>query len=76
MCTRTGGYNFQNTSRYWTYLTSVICKLEKQLDNDIPDNKYFLRYGPDYELAITLKNAEDENTENDMEAAYQQIRGN
>lgn len=30
-----GGYNFPNTARLWTYLTSVIANIK--LDGDIPD---------------------------------------
>lgn len=71
-----GGYNFQNTARYWAYLTSIICKSKEPLDNDIPDNKYFLRYGPGYELSISRKNIDDSNTEIEMESTYEAVRGN
>lgn len=30
-----GGYNFTNTARLWTYLTSVI--INKEIENEIPD---------------------------------------
>ncbi|XP_055314156.1 histone deacetylase 8-like [Sitodiplosis mosellana] len=68
-----GGYNFQNAARYWTTLTSIICKTREPLDNDLPDNEYFLRYGPGYELSIPRKQLDDLNTENDMETTYQTI---
>lgn len=71
-----GGYNFTNAARYWTYLTSVICKLDDKLESDIPDNKYFLRYGPDYELTIERNNLDDLNTDIEMENIYQTIKGN
>lgn len=71
-----GGYNFPNAARYWTYLTSIICKTKEPLDNDLPDNKYFLRYGPGYELTISRKQFDDTNTENEMETTYQLIKGN
>lgn len=71
-----GGYNFQNAARYWTYLTSIICKTKEPLDNDLPDNKYFLRYGPGYELSITKKQFDDLNSEHEMETTYQTIKGN
>ncbi|KAF5302302.1 hypothetical protein FQA39_LY10341 [Lamprigera yunnana] len=53
-----GGYNIANTSRYWTYLTSLI--LKKSIDDDIPDSsEYFTEYKPTYELHI------DEGTQKD-----------
>lgn len=71
----TGGYNFVNAARLWTYLTAVICELDDKIDNDIPDNKYFLKYGPDYELKISPRNLDDANAENDMEQIYKLIKG-
>lgn len=55
----------------------MICKLDEKLDNDIPDNdnKYFLKYGPDYELKISPSRLDDNNTENDMEIKYKTIKG-
>lgn len=76
MRTSAGGYNFPNVARYWVYLTSIICKTKQPLDDDIPDNKYFLRYGPGYELSISRKQLDDANTENDMETTYQIIKSN
>lgn len=70
-----GGYNFANTARYWTYLTSIICKLREPLNTDVPDNQFFLQYGPGYELNILRNNPDDLNTENEMEAIYQIIKG-
>lgn len=70
-----GGYNFQNAARYWTYLTSIICRTKEPLDNDIPDHKYFLRYGPGYELAISRKKCDDSNREDEMESTYKTILG-
>lgn len=54
-----GGYNLSNTARYWAYLTSIICGQE--IDEDIPDNEYFLDYGPTYELHVERKCLKDEN---------------
>lgn len=64
-----------NAARLWAYLTAVICNLDDKIDNDIPDNKYFLKYGPDYELKISPRNLDDANTENDLERIYQMIKG-
>ncbi|CAL8081065.1 unnamed protein product [Orchesella dallaii] len=54
-----GGYNIANASRLWTSLTAAV--LNKILTNEIPDNKYFLRYGPDFELCIQPSLRKDEN---------------
>lgn len=70
-----GGYNFPNTSRYWSYLTAIICNAKEKLATDIPDNKYFLRYGPSYELTISRKNLDDQNTVHEMDSIYQTIQG-
>lgn len=72
---QTGGYNLTNTSRYWTYLTSVICGAAEELDDEIPEHDYFLKYGPGYELSINKRNVKDSNTENDMAEVYEIIKG-
>ncbi|KAJ3658656.1 hypothetical protein Zmor_010382 [Zophobas morio] len=57
-----GGYNFANTARLWTYLTSII--VEQDIDNDIPDSsEFFTNYGPTYELHIDTGNQKDLNTD-------------
>lgn len=71
----TGGYNFVHAAKHFAYLTSVICGAEENIDNDIPDNRYFLRFGPDYVLTISKRNAIDKNTEVDMEKTLQTIKG-
>ncbi|XP_035207655.1 histone deacetylase 8-like [Stegodyphus dumicola] len=45
-----GGYNTVNTARCWTYLLSLL--LDKIVDSDIPDHKYLMKYGPDYEIHV------------------------
>lgn len=60
-----GGYNIQNTAKYWTYLTSKIIKQE--ISNDIPDHPYFLEYGPDYDLSVQRKNIKDLNLEKNLQ---------
>lgn len=70
-----GGYNIPNTSRYWTYLTSIICKTT--ISDDIPDddNDYFLMYGPGYEVSISPKAIKDLNTVEEFERTYNVIKG-
>ncbi len=70
-----GGYNIPNTSRYWTYLTSIICRTA--ISDDIPDddNDYFLLYGPGYELDIPSKVINDLNTVDEFENNYRIIKG-
>lgn len=70
-----GGYNFVNAAKHWTYLTSVICGVSETIDNDIPDNRYFLKYGPDYVLTISKRNVKDKNIEIDMENVLEHIKG-
>jgi hypothetical protein len=64
-----------NASRYWTYLTSIICENEKELDDEIPDNEYFLEYGPGYELSISKRNVKDLNKDTDLEIILETIKG-
>lgn len=70
-----GGYNIPNTSRYWTYLTSVIC--ETAISDDIPDddNDHFLLYGPGYELSILANEISDRNTVEEFESNFMTIKG-
>lgn len=75
MTIQTGGYNLTNTSRYWTYLTSVICCADEELHDEIPEHDYFLKYGPGYELSINKRNIKDTNTEDDMTENHKIIRG-
>ncbi|XP_058838770.1 histone deacetylase 8-like [Topomyia yanbarensis] len=58
-----GGYNI-NTAKYWTELTA--CILDVEIARDIPDNKYFLHYGPDFVLDVYPTNSEDRNTSQDL----------
>lgn len=68
-----GGYDIANTARYWTYLTSVICG--QSIDDDIPENRFFLNYGPGYELNIDVKNFKDLNTDEEFEQHFKIIQG-
>lgn len=77
-----GGYQLPNTARYWTYLTAVACGRESELDDDIPDNRYFLAYGPGYELGVNSSadsvvesRPDDRNNEAEFEVMWRQIEG-
>lgn len=70
-----GGYNLSNTARYWTYLTALLC--DTQIDeDDLPDNEFFLDYGPTYELHVERKWLKDENEVNVLEEQSQTILKN
>uniref|UniRef100_W8CB34 Histone deacetylase n=1 Tax=Ceratitis capitata TaxID=7213 RepID=W8CB34_CERCA len=71
-----GGYNFTNASRFWTQLTACCCSVE--LPDDIPaDDKYFLKYGPDYSLRIKAsKFMKDLNTLEHLETCAIAIEDN
>lgn len=74
VCYPTGGYNLANTARYWTYLTSVVCGSDHALDDEIPDNAYFLEYGPGYELSIGRRNAKDLNCDEYLADIFRTIK--
>ncbi|XP_053691845.1 histone deacetylase 8-like [Sabethes cyaneus] len=69
-----GGYNAVNTAKYWTELTAVICN--EKLDNDIPDNDFFLNYGPDFVLNIYPTQAVDRNNVHELSKNISIIKGN
>lgn len=69
-----GGYNSSNAARLWTYLTSLVCR--KTLSEDIPDNDFFLKYSPDYEMKIEPKTIKDLNLQDDLNKNYRMIKGN
>ncbi|XP_037936202.1 histone deacetylase 8-like [Teleopsis dalmanni] len=71
-----GGYNFPNTSRFWTQLTAAI--LNKKLCNDIPaTNDNFLKYGPGYSLNINSdKFKKNWNTEEYLDRCAKTIEDN
>ncbi|XP_023226182.1 histone deacetylase 8-like isoform X1 [Centruroides sculpturatus] len=69
-----GGYNFWNAARCWCYLTGVLLGIE--LNPDIPDHKFFLNYGPDYELNITPGNRPDKNSNEYIEQLVKTVLGN
>lgn len=55
-----GGYTIRNVARCWAYETG--CLLGEELDNVLPDTKYYEYYGPTYQLQITPSNMENQNT--------------
>lgn len=69
-----GGYNYWNTARCWCYLTGILLGLE--LNSDIPDHKFFLNYGPDYDLNITAGNRPDKNSQEYIDQLLKIILGN
>lgn len=66
-----GGYHHANTARCWAYLTGVV--LGRKLNNDIPEHKYILEYGPDYELGISAGNMKDSNNKEYLQGIYRQL---
>lgn len=67
-----GGYNATNAARCWTYLTSLI--LNSEISSEIPDNRFFLKYGPGFELDISPGNRPDCNSTKDIENYIQTIK--
>uniref|UniRef100_A0A2L2YGI7 Histone deacetylase n=1 Tax=Parasteatoda tepidariorum TaxID=114398 RepID=A0A2L2YGI7_PARTP len=55
-----GGYNAVNTARCWTYLLSIL--VDKTIESDIPDHKYLMKYGPDYEIHICPRTMPNRNS--------------
>uniref|UniRef100_A0A023G8S2 Histone deacetylase n=1 Tax=Amblyomma triste TaxID=251400 RepID=A0A023G8S2_AMBTT len=45
-----GGYAAANTARCWTAVTAAL--LDQELDDDIPEHRYLMMYGPGYELSM------------------------
>ncbi|CAF3292850.1 unnamed protein product [Rotaria socialis] len=56
-----GGYNIADTARLWTSITGLC--LNEKLDNDIPEHKYFVHYGPDFTLETWPGNRTNKNTQ-------------
>eukprot|EP00698_Gefionella_okellyi_P006422 TRINITY_DN15770_c0_g1_i1.p1 TRINITY_DN15770_c0_g1~~TRINITY_DN15770_c0_g1_i1.p1 ORF type:complete len:425 (+),score=108.14 TRINITY_DN15770_c0_g1_i1:31-1305(+) len=57
-----GGYEQTMAARCWAVLTSVAVGRRLNLSTDIPDHKYWHKYGPMYRLACDQKNIKDTNT--------------
>ncbi|CAF0915018.1 unnamed protein product [Brachionus calyciflorus] len=69
-----GGYNFANSAKLWCKLTSVI--VGQELNNDIPEHEYFLKYAPDYELNIGSGKNKNENTMEYIDKVVSTINNN
>ena len=50
-----------NVARTWAYETACILKCENELDKNLPYNKYFEYFGPEYKLEVKATNMEDLN---------------
>ena len=55
-----GGYTIRNVARCWAYETSVL--LDTPVPDELPINRYFEYYGPDYRLHIQPSNMENFNS--------------
>lgn len=69
-----GGYHHANTARCWTFLTALA--VNKQLPPDIPDNQFFMEYGPDYDLAVSPGNRKDLNSKSYLKEVYTKVLRN
>jgi hypothetical protein len=49
------------------YLTSLICGQSIAQDQDIPDNDYFERYGPDFTMEVTKSHVNDQNSKTEID---------
>uniref|UniRef100_A0A8D8GRB9 Histone deacetylase n=2 Tax=Culex pipiens TaxID=7175 RepID=A0A8D8GRB9_CULPI len=69
-----GGYNIINTAKYWTALTATILNVE--ISKDIPENDFFLDFGPDYVIDVCKRNVKDKNNAQDLSQKVCVIKGN
>ena len=60
-----GGYTMRNVARLWTYETSVL--LDTDISNNLPANKYFEYFGPNYKLHIDAVSSPQHKNENTSE---------
>ncbi|GAB1607852.1 histone deacetylase 8-like [Argonauta hians] len=66
-----GGYNFCNTSKTWTLITATA--LGKKLPDNIPDHKYYITYGPSYEIGVDAGNRKDMNSYESIRNIYRRV---
>lgn len=66
-----GGYNSPNTARCWTRLTAILCG--RKLSSEIPDHKFFMSYGPDFELNISPGNRKNMNSKEALQRIHNTI---
>ncbi|XP_046578893.1 histone deacetylase 8-like [Haliotis rubra] len=69
-----GGYNHVNTAKCWAFLTSLA--IGKKLPQDVPDHKFFMKYGPDYDLSVSAGNRRDNNSRDYLSKVYRQVMEN
>ncbi|XP_071078644.1 histone deacetylase 8-like [Haliotis cracherodii] len=69
-----GGYNHVNTAKCWAFLTSLA--VGKKLPQDVPDHKFFMKYGPDYDLSVSVGNRSDHNSRDYLSKVYRQVMEN
>jgi len=69
-----GGYNFANTARCWTHLTGLA--LGMPLEEDIPEHRFFPKYGPTYELHIDAGGRVDLNDKEYLEEVFTTVQDN
>ncbi|CAK8672321.1 unnamed protein product [Clavelina lepadiformis] len=69
-----GGYNEANVARCWCQITASV--LKKELPEDIPDNKFFLEYGPDFEFNIEKSFKKDLNSSDYLDSITKIISDN
>lgn len=68
-----GGYNFCNTARLWTYLTSII--IDCNIPDPIPDeSQYFTMYLPTFELHIQAGLQMDCNTVEEINKIIEDVK--
>jgi len=51
----------RNVARTWAYETACILRCEKELDKNLPYNRYFEYFGPEYKLEVKATNMDDLN---------------
>ncbi|CAL1542696.1 unnamed protein product [Lymnaea stagnalis] len=68
-----GGYNFSSTSKCWAFITALAAKLK--LPADIPEHEHFLKYGPGYDLSVSLSNRRDYNSKEYLSSVLSKISG-
>lgn len=69
-----GGYNIRNVSRCWAYETSIM--VDQPLSNNIPFNDHFQFYAPDFKLHLTPSDAQNLNSDDDLERVKTQVLQN
>ncbi|XP_041972160.1 histone deacetylase 8-like [Aricia agestis] len=69
-----GGYNFPNAAKLWTSITALV--LGEKLDENIPEHKYWPKYGPDFLLNVRPLLSKDLNSIEYLEECIKTIEGN